>query len=218
MRVGVALWMAAAFAAVSYAPALALTTSGATTVRWYANKIVRFNLTPNYAAGFGTIKGGFGTGSTTPAPGPAALLQGGSVDFGTVLTGNDYLYRYAAHVNIQTNAPGFSVYAEGSADFTGTGANAGNTLPIAQTIYWLNSTAGGGDPNTAFSASTPFQKTTQPGASYNNPSITYATYPAPAFTGSGTSADYYFDYQMKLPSTASIGAYYVYIVYTVVPT
>jgi hypothetical protein len=208
--------MAAAIAAASLAPAVA-STNGTTTVRWYANKIVRFNLTPNYAAGFGTIKGGFGA-PPPPSPGPNALFQGGSVDFGTVIQGNVYLYRYAAHLNVQTNAPGFSVFAEGSADFTGTGANAGNTLPVNQTIFWLNSSAGGGDSNTAFSPSNAFQRTMQGGASYNNPSITYGTYPAPALTGLGNTADYYFDYQMKLPSNASVGSYYVYVVYTVVPT
>ena len=215
MRIGVALWMAVAFAAASFAPAMA--TNGSTTVKWFANKIVKFNLTPNYAAGFGTIKATFGTPGA-PTPGPNAFLNGGSVDFGTVMTGTDYLYRYAAHVNVQTNAPGFNVYAEGSADFTGTGANAGNSLPIGQTIYYLNSTSGGGDPNTGFSASTPFQKTTQPGAAYNNPTIVYGAYPAPSVVSATGSADYYFDYQLKIPSNASLGAYYVYVVYTVVPS
>jgi len=218
MRIGVALWMGVWFALASLAPAWAQsTTNGSTTVKWYANTIVKFNLTPNYADGYGTIKATFGTPGA-PAPGPNALFQAGSVDFGTVMQGNDYLYRYAAHVNVTTNAPGFVVYAEGSADFTGTGANTGNTLAIGQTIYWLPSTPGGGDGNTGFSPSTPFHKTTQPGATYNNPTITYGAYPAPAVTSSSGSADYYYDYQLKLPSSASLGTYYVYVVYTVVPS
>ena len=216
MRVGAALWLGIAFAIAAGAPAVAQVT-GTTTVRWYANKIVRFNLTPNYATGFGTVKGGFGA-PPPPSPGPNALFQGGSVDFGTVIAGQEYLYRYAAHVAVQTNAPGFALYAEGSADFTGTGANAGNTLSLNQTIFFLNSTAGGGDSNTAFSPSTPFQKTSQAGASYNNPTINYASYPAPVVNGPSGTVDYYFDYQMKPPSNASIGAYYVYVVYTVVPS
>lgn len=217
MRIGVALSMAVALATASLAPAMATTSNGSAPVKWYANKIVKFNLTPNYAAGFGPIVATFGIPGT-PAPGPGASFQGGSVDFGNVEQGLDYLYRYAAHVNVQSNGNGFDMYAEGSADFTGTGANTGNSLAIAQTIFWLGSTSGGGDPNTGYSPSTPFQKTTQPGAAYNNPAITYGAYPAPALVSAAPNADYYFDYQMKIPSNASLGTYYVYVVYTVVPT
>ena len=217
MRFGVAVWFGIAFAFASLVPAQAQTYNGSVSVKWYAAKIVRFNLTPNYAIGFGTVKATFGT-QPAPSPGPNAVFQGGSVDFGTVMQGNDYLYRYAAHVNVTTNAPGFVVYAEGTADFTGTGANAGNTLPIGQTIYWLNSTSGGSDPNNGFSPSTPFQKTSMPGSSYNNPTINYTTYPSPAYTSAAGNADLYFDYELKLPSNASLGAYYVYIAYTVVPS
>ena len=217
MRISVALWMALALASASLAPAVAATTNGPVPVQWFANKIVKFNLTPNYASGFGTIKATFGV-PPPPAPGPNALFQSGSVDFGTVQQGNDYLYRYAAHVNVQTNAPGFSLYAEGTADFTGTGANTGNSLPLGQTIYWLSSTSGGGDSNSGYSPSVAFQKTAVGGTSYNNPVIPYGAYPAPALVSSSASADYYFDYQLKLPPTASLGTYYVYVVYTVVPS
>lgn len=218
MRIGAALWMVVAFAIASLTPAAAQSVSNQNiNVKWYAAYVVHFTLTPNYAAGFGTILATFGPPGT-PAPGPNASFQGGSVDFGTVKQGNSYLYRYAAHVNVTSNAPGLNVYAEGTADFTGTGSNAGNSLPINQTIYYLQSTTGGGDPNTGFSPSTPFLKTTQTGASYNNPNITYTSYPAPAYVAGSGNVDYYFDYQLKLPSNASLGAYYVYVAYTVVPT
>lgn len=219
MRIGVALWMVVAFAIASLSPATAQTVvNGNVNVRWFSAYVVHFNLTPNYASGFGTILATLGTPGT-PAPGPHATLGGGSVDFGNVMQGDNYLYRYAAHLNITSNAPGLDIYAEGTADFTGTGAgNTGSTLPIAQTIFYLSSTSGGSDPNTGFSPSTPFQRTSQTGTSYSNPTINYTTYPAPAYVVSSGNADYYIDYQLKLPGSATVGTYYVYIAYTVVPT
>lgn len=187
-------------------------------VKWKPIAALKLVLVPNYASGFGPIKATFGAPGA-PTPGAGASYQGGAVDFGTVLTGTNYLYRYAAHVNVQTNGNGFNLFAEGSGDFTGTGANTGNSLPINQTIYYLQSTDGsGGDPNSGFSPATPFQKTTQPGATYNNGTINYLVYPAPIASYSLQNADLYYDFQMKIPGSASLGTYYVYVVYTALPT
>ena len=205
------------FGMLTILPANAATAAGSANVRWATAPTLAFSLTPNYASGFGTVKAAFGTPGPG-APGPSAMYQAGSVDFGNVLQGAQYLYKYAAHLNITTNASGFKVYAEGSADFTGTGTNAGNTQPINQSIFWLPSVNGSSqsDSNNGYSPATPFNKTTQAGASYNNPHINYAVYPAPIFTASSPVADLYYDFQLKVNNTASLGAYYVYIVYTVV--
>ncbi|TAM60996.1 hypothetical protein EPN52_03955, partial [bacterium] len=184
------------------APCLAA--GGSVGTKWNTTGIVKMAVTPNYATGYGTVKAVFGT-QPAPAPGPGASYQGGAVDFGNVVQGSDYLYKYAAHLNVYTNASSFIVYAEGSADFTGTGSNTGNVLPINQSIYWLPSVNGTSqtDANTGFSSSTPFQKTSQPGSAYNNPAITYTTTPSPIYVSPiGGTVDLYYDFQLKLPSTA----------------
>lgn len=188
-------------------------------VKWSTAPVVKMSLTPNYYSGFGAIKATFGT-PTAPQTGPDATLDGGSVDFGPVLAGTAYLYKYAVHVNVQTNDPGgFYVYGEGAADFYNTADS--TTTPISQTLYFLNSTSGTTpDTNTGFSPGLPFQRSggmVSNNGQFTMPSITYGGYPAPINVASTMNGDLYYDYQLKTPPTATGGLYYVWIVYTVVP-
>ena len=211
------LAIAILIAAAAWCPATASSATSSVTLKWYGQAVVKFSLTPNYASGYGTVKAVFGT-QPTPAPGPDACLAGCAVDFGGVMGGIDYLYKYAAHLNIQTNdVSGVNVYGEGAADFTNTGD--GSTQVLNQTLYYLPSVASG-DTNTGFSPSLPFYQTagSVSGNSFGTaPTITYATYPSPmAQTSSAATADLYYDYQLKVPGAATGGQYYVWIVYTVV--
>lgn len=206
-------------AALILAPLRARAASAPVTVKWHASALIRMTLTQNYYTGFGAVPATFGT-QPAPTHGPDALGVGlGSVDFGSVLAGDSYLYKYAAHVNVASNdASGVNLYGEGAADFFNTADS--TTQPISQTLYYLNSTSGSpADSNTGFSPGYPFQKTG--GAVTNNgqfttPSITYSTYPAPIATSGTENADFYYDYQLKVPPTATTGLYYVWVVYTVV--
>lgn len=186
-------------------------------VNWATAPVVNFVLTPNYSVGYGTVKAVFGT-QPTPAPGTASCLDGCAVDFGNVLSATDYLYKYAAHLNIKTNdLNGVNVYGEGAADFYN--QNDATSQAVNTTVYYLSSTASG-DTNTGFSPSLPFYKTsgTVSGNSFATaPTIAYSTYPSPiAGTQSSGIADLYYDYQLKVPAAATAGQYYVWIVYTVV--
>lgn len=209
----------AALAAVLAVSQPANAAGGSVQFKWYAQAIIKMTLTPNYASGYGTVKAVFGT-QPAAAPGPGACAGGCAVDFGPVLAGTDYLYKYAAHINVASNdSNGFDLYGEGAADFFN--QNDSTSVPISTTVYYLSSTNGGAntDPNTGFSASFPFQKTTGTviGNSYATaPTITYSTYPAPIATLGAANGDLYYDYQLKVPPTATNGAYYVWIVYTVV--
>ncbi len=210
--------VAFATAALSLAPAFASTAMDVTKVKWSAMPIVHFTLTPNYASGFGSVKATFGT-QPAPTHGPDALQNNGAVDFGSVLGGTTYLYKYAAHVNVTTNDPmGFFVYAEGAADFFNTADS--STQPLNSTLYYLQSTSGSPpDPNTGFSAALPFYRTgsvVTGGSQFTAPTISYTTYPAPVATAMSANGDYYFDYQLRVPGAATRGLYYVWIVYTVV--
>jgi hypothetical protein len=211
------LAIAILIALAAWCPATASSTTSSVTVQWYAQAVVKFALTPNYNAGYGSVKAVFGT-QPTPAPGPDACLQGCAIDFGGVMGGTDYLYKYAAHLNIQTNdVNGVNLYGEGAADFTNTTDGTSQTLD--QALYYLPSVASG-DTNTGFSPALPFYRTS--GAVSGNsfgtaPTITYATYPSPVTaTSSAATADLYYDYQLKVPGAATGGQYYVWIVYTVV--
>jgi hypothetical protein len=212
-------------AAALFAAALALanphasaqtTTTGTVKVKWQTQALVRVTLTPNYAAGFGQIPAVIGT-QPAPTHGPDASLDGGSVDFGNVLAGKNYIYKYATHLNVTSNsATGLNVYGEGAADFFNTSDS--STVPLSQSVYWLNSAASG-DANTGFSPGTPFQKTSGAvtgGGQFSPPTISYVTYPAPISTSPLANADFYYDYQLKVPAAATAGLYYVWIVYTVV--
>jgi hypothetical protein len=189
------------------------------TVKWTAQAVVDVAITPNYYTGFGQVPAVIGT-QPTPTHGPDATLDGGSVDFGNVTTGTNYLYKYAAKVSVTTNDPaGFNLYGEGAANFFNTVDS--TTIPISQAVYYLNSTSGSpADANTGFSPATPFMKTggVVTGGSYAGPppTIAYATYPFPIAAQSTPSASLYYDYQLKVPPTATNGLYYVWIVYTVV--
>lgn len=209
---------AAAILAASL-PAAASSATGSVTVQWYAQAVVKFSLTPNYASGCGTVKAVFGTQPAPTAP-PQGCMTGGAVDFGGILAGTNYLYKYASHLNLTTNdVNGASIYGEGAADFVNTAD--GTSTALNQTLYYLNSTSGGTDSNTGYTPSYPFYRTTNSvsGNSFGTaPSITYASYPAPiATTNAGGSSDLYYDYQLKVPPLATSGQYYVWIVYTVVP-
>lgn len=189
------------------------------TVHWHTMPIVTIHLTPNYVSGFGAIPATIGT-QPAPTHGPNAVLDGGSVDFGTVLAGKNYIYKYATHLNVaSSDQNGVDVYGEGAANFLNTADS--STLPISSTVYYLNSTSGSpADTNTGFSPAAPFlltNGTVVGGGSYASaPSITYLTYPSPISTATTANADFYYDYQLKVPVTATGGLYYVWIVYTVV--
>lgn len=196
----------------------AIANRSAVTVKWSAQAVVNIALTPNYYSGFGQVPAVVGT-QPAPTHGPDATLDGGSVDFGNVYAGSNYLYKYATKLAVTTNDPaGFNVYGEGAADFYNT--NDGSTIPLAQAIYFLNSTSGSpADSNTGFSAATPFQKTgglVSGNGQFTAPSITYAAYPFPIVSSTSASNSFYYDYEMKVPPSATSGLYYVWIVYTVV--
>lgn len=218
---GGALAIAASVAA--FTQATAATPSGTVNVQWHTQAIVKLTLTPNYASGFGQVKAVFGT-QPAPTHGPDATGIGqGSVDFGSVLSGTDYLYKYAAHLNVATNDPGgFTVYGEGAANFYNT--TDGSSQLLSSTLYYANSTSGSvADPNNGFTPGLPFQNTSgivtpaQPNPNAS-PTINYnGTYPSsPIATSSTATNDFYYDYLMKVPFTATGGAYFVWIVYTVV--
>ena len=209
---------ATAMVIATLVPASASVGARSTTVQWMATSIVRMSLTPNYTTGYGSIRAVFGT-QPAPTHGPDAPAVGsGAVDFGSVLAGDAYIYRYAAHLNVFTNsATGFNLYGEGAADFFN--QNDSTTTPISQTIFYVHSSAGG-DGNTGFTPGLPFARTTAAvggGGFATAPSITYGSYPAPVASSTQSSGDFYYDYQMKVPATATTGSYYVWIVYTVVP-
>ncbi len=185
---------------------------------------IKMSLTPNYASGFGPVKSVLGGATTVLAPGSFATLNGGAVDFGTVQQGVAYLYRYAAKITVTSNATQFTLFAQGSADLTGTsdttnavpasGSTTGNTMPINQTLFWLTSTSGGGDPNTGYSAAQPFISAN---ATWNSPTVPGTG--AQIYHGAiSSTANLYYDYQLRVPPTASIDNYFVYVVYTVIPS
>jgi hypothetical protein len=215
--------MGAMFAAMSavaiLSPAVAATPTGTVTIRWQAPPIIHFTLTPNYYTGYGSVLATFGT-QPTPTHGPGATGVGaGTVDFGTTLAGDTYLYKYAAELTITTNdANGFDVFGEGAAALVNN--SDGTTYPLNQALYYLPSGATS-DSNTGFTPGFPFSQTggsvTGGTDSISNPAtITYTTYPNPIATSTIDDGDYYYDYQFKVPPTATNGNYYVWIVYTVV--
>jgi hypothetical protein len=169
-------------------------------------------VTPNYQSGFGPT-GGTGSGST-PAVGPAASLGGGYVDFGTVVAGYAYLYKYAAQVAVTTNdSSGFKVYGEGSTDFQGT---LGSTQAMNSLLFWAYTGSG----NTPFSAATPFQTTTFPTAN-GGQNITYggSTPSSSSLVWSSTTGGTIskgFDYQIHVPSSIATDTFSAYVVYTVI--
>jgi len=200
--------------------AYAANTTAAVTVKWNTQSIVTLTLTPNYCTGFGTVPAVIGT-QPAPVPGGNASLNGGSVDFGTISAGANYIYKYAAHVHVQsTDSNGINVYGEGAANFFN--QNDSTSVSVSS-IYWLTSVScGSGDSNTGFSAATPFQLTSGTPSGTSNTfagpaNINYGgVYPSPIAVSSTAAPDFYFDYQLKVPATATTGKYFVWIVYTAV--
>ena len=216
MRAWIGSVVVAVLAAIaSTSPAFASSSSGPVTAKWYAQAVVKFTLTPNFASNCGMVKAVFGVQPTPMAP-PQGCMTGGAVDFGGVTAGTNYLYRNATQLDIQTNdSNGVNIYGEGAADFVNnTGAG---SVPLNQAVYYLTSNAG----NTGFTPGFPFYATagSVSGNTFGTaPSITYTTYPSPvAFTSAGGTTDFFYDYELKIPPTTTQGQYYVWIVYTVVP-
>lgn len=213
-------WLAAALAAFAAATGSARAqTAASTAVKWYGTAIVKVTLTPNYAAGFGSVKAVFGA-QPAASHGPDAVLDGGAVDFGSVLSGTQYLYKYAAHLNVFTNSPtGFNVFGEGAADFYN--QTDSTTQSIAQTLYYAKSTSGSpADGNTGYTPGLPFYRSSAAvtgGGFATPPTISYGAYPAPIASSTSATGDFYYDYELKVPALATTGNYYVWIVYTVVP-
>jgi hypothetical protein len=198
--------------------AASATTRGSAQINYKILPSIKAQVVPNYQSSFGPT-GGLGSGST-PAAGPSAVLDGGTVDFGNVVVGYEYLYKYAAQVSVQTNdASGFVVYGEGATDLNGSNpVPAPSTWPLQQTLFWLVSSAA----NTAFSPASAFNKTsgTPLGANGSN-GINYgAGAPSPASQiwvnpGAGNVSQGY-DYELRLSGSIPTSQFNVYIVYTVI--
>jgi hypothetical protein len=180
---------------------------------------VKAQVIPNYATGFGPT-GGLGSGSN-PAPGPGAVANGGTVDFGNVVVGYQYLYKYAAQIKVQTNdSAGFVVYGEGATDFNGSNpVPAPASYPIFNTLYWLQSNTA----NTPFSPATSFNRTGGSpiaggagGIDYSpvggTPSPMSVVWTSPS-AGNVTQG---YDYQLRLSGTVPASQFNLYIVYTVI--
>ena len=192
---------------------------GSAQMNWKVLPSVKAQVTPNYLSGYGP-QGGLGSG-VTPAAGPSASLQGGTVDFGNVVVGYQYLYKYAAQVAVQTNdSAGFVVYGEGATDLNGSNpVPAPSTYPIFSTLYWLPSNAG----NSPFSPATSFNKTGgnpiaggANGIDYSGsggvPSAMSMIWTSPT-SGNVTQG---YDYQLRLSGAMPASQFNVYIVYTVI--
>jgi hypothetical protein len=203
----------------SFAGAASPAAQGSAQVNYKIMPTVRAQVVPNYLSGFGPT-GGLGSGST-PAAGASAVLGGGTVDFGNVIVGYQYLYKYAAQVSVQTNdSAGFVVYGEGATDLNGSNPiPAPATFPLFQTLYWLVSGAG----NTPFSPATSFNRTNgnpiaggAGGIDYSGvggkplPASAVWTYP----TSGNVSRGY--DYELRLSGAIPTSQFNVYIVYTVI--
>ncbi len=201
--------------------ALAGTATSPVTVEWKPTAVVKVTLTPNYNSGFGQVPAVTGT-QPAPTHGPNASLNGGTVDFGDIMAGKNYIYKYAVKLAVTSNdSTGVDVYGEGAAAFvcnTNCGGTGSTTIPLSSVVYWLNSVASG-DTNTGFTASIPFQTTSGAvtGGSYAVPaSIAYTVYPAPISSSTLANTSFYYDYQMHVPPTAASGDFFVWVVYTVV--
>ena len=170
---------------------------GSYKANWKALPIINLNLTPNYTAGYGP-QGGSGSGST-PAPGPSAAPAGGYIDFGNVVQGYQYLYKYAVQVNVTSNdSLGFQVYADGATDLQGA---LGGTWPISSTLFWIMSNSG----NSPFSAATSFQAAPTTSMVWSYPS-----------TASAPGVNAGFDYQLRLTTPITVDRFNVNIQYTAV--
>lgn len=213
--------MGAIFAAMALtavlSPAAAATATGSVTVQWHNPPVIHFTLTPNYYTGYGAVKAVFGT-QPAPTHGPGAPA---TVDFGTTIAGDTYLYKYAAELTVTSNdSNGFYVYGEAATALTNNSDGSQYSFTQYQPLYYLASGATS-DSNTGFTPGLPFSQTngivSGGGDLVTSPaSITYTTYPAPIATSSTANGTFYYDYEFKVPPTATSGNYYVWIVYTVV--
>jgi hypothetical protein len=210
-----ALLLASASGSIASAQA----TVGSAQIKYKINPTVRAQVIPNYLSGFGPV-GGLGSGSAV-APGAGAVLAGGTVDFGNVVVGYQYLYKYAAQVNVQTNdAAGFVVYGEGATDLNGSNpVPAPATFPLAQTLFWLVSNGS----NSPFSPAHTFNRTGGAPIAGGSGGIDYSgTGGVPpamaAIWSSPTSGNLSqgYDYELRLSGTIPASQFNVYIVYTVV--
>jgi hypothetical protein len=215
---------AAAALLVTTAPAFAAGTPGmgSAQINYKILPTVKAQIIPNYMSGFGPTPGSGSGSGLTPAAGPAAILKGGTVDFGNVVVGFQYLYKYAAQINVQTNdKAGFVVYAEGTTDLNGSNpVPSPATFPLAQALFWLVNSAG----NTPFSPASSFNRTggTPIGVNGIN-GIDYSGTGGVPSAGSAVwsssvpgNVSQGFDYQLRLSGATPISQFDVYIVYTVV--
>jgi len=208
---GLGLAIAAALASGGYSDA---EQNGAAKATWKVLPSINASVTPNYQTGFGP-QGGTGSGAS-PAPGSAATLDGGYVDFGTVVAGYQYVYKYAAQVKVMTNdALGFKVFAEGTSEFTG---SLGSTITMDSVLFWMLSSSG----NTQYSAATPFYTTNNTGDTPTNGglNVTFANGPPSqtliySSSTQGTSTQG-FDYQIRVPETVATDTFTAIVVYTAV--
>ncbi len=216
---GIAATALAAIAVASAAPALAApqATNGSVRVLYHVPPSINMTLTTNYQTGFGP-QGGAGSGST-PAAGAGA--SSGAIDFGTVVQGYNYLYKYAAQIAVMTNdVNGFVLYAEGTSDFDA-------TFPLQNSLFWMPSSANN-TPYTGPPTAHSFQKTLSPvtygagtasinyGGAAPGASAQIWQYNGATVNLPGGSATQGYDFQLDVPSATNISAYSIYVVYTAV--
>jgi hypothetical protein len=210
-----ALLLASASGSIASAQA----TVGSAQIKYKINPTVRAQVIPNYLTGFGPV-GGLGSGAN-PAAGAGAVLGGGTVDFGNVVVGYQYLYKYAAQVNVQTNdAAGFVVYGEGATDLNGSNpVPVPATFPLAQTLFWLVSNGS----NSPFSPAHTFNRTGGAPIAGGSGGIDYSGTggvppPMAVIWSNPTSGNLSqgYDYELRLSGTIPASQFNVYIVYTVV--
>lgn len=180
--------------------AAAVYTSGSTSVA----------ITPNYHTGFGPVywyvPAQYSSYQpSSPAPGAGATLNAGSVDFGSVQQGQDYLYRYAVQLDVSA-ATGIAVYGAATTDLT----SAVGTLPVATHLFWLPTVIGtsryGPDLNNTYSsAATPFVL-----------SSAGATNATKIYSSTSGAAKLTYDYILRLGSSDPISSYGTNVAYTVV--
>ena len=194
-------------------------TNGSAKLTYKVLPTVKAQVIPNYAAGYGP-QGGLGSGAT-PTPGPNAVANGGTVDFGNVVVGYQYIYKYAAQVNVQTNdTAGFVVYAEGATDLNGSNpVPSPATYPIFSTLYWLPSNSS----NSPFSPAQSFNKTNGTPIAGGANGIDYSgsggVPPAMSVVWTNSTAGSVtqgYDYELRLSGAMPASQFNVYIVYTVI--
>jgi hypothetical protein len=203
-------------------PVFAGQSNGSAQLKYKILPTVKAQVIPNYQAGFGIDKATSGLGSgQPPATGPNASLQGGTVDFGNVVVGFNYLYRFAAQVNVQTNdTSGFVVYGEGATDLNGSNPiPSPSSFPIFQTLFWLNASS----TNSAFSPATSFNKTLGSpiagglgGIDYSGTGGTPSSQSVVWSSASAGSLSQGYDYELRVPGSLPTSQFNVYIVYTVI--